>query len=105
MGTRYADASAGRLISELLGPVARGGDPFEIPAIWTNVGGAVRNIGRPGIAATAISALDNALWDLKARLLGVSLTDLLGRARDAIRGHGTKRHQPRRHRSPVCILT
>src|SRR5262249_11820316 len=41
----------------------------------------VRNIGRPGVAATAISAVDIALWDLKARLLGQSLAGLLGPAR------------------------
>jgi L-alanine-DL-glutamate epimerase-like enolase superfamily enzyme len=41
---------------------------------------AVRNVGRPGIAATAISAVDIALWDLKARLLGCPLARLLGAA-------------------------
>ena len=35
---------------------------------------ACRNLGRPGVAASAISAVDIALWDLKARLLGVALT-------------------------------
>jgi L-alanine-DL-glutamate epimerase-like enolase superfamily enzyme len=39
---------------------------------------AVRNIGRGGVAATAISAVDIALWDLKARVLGLPLTALLG---------------------------
>jgi L-alanine-DL-glutamate epimerase-like enolase superfamily enzyme len=32
---------------------------------------AVRNIGWRGVCAYAISALDVALWDLKARLLGI----------------------------------
>jgi L-alanine-DL-glutamate epimerase-like enolase superfamily enzyme len=45
---------------------------------------AVRNIGRPGVAATAISAVDIALWDLKARLLGCSLARLLGQARGRV---------------------
>lgn len=45
---------------------------------------AVRNQGREGIAAAAISALDVALWDLKARLLGVPLATLLGPARNAV---------------------
>jgi L-alanine-DL-glutamate epimerase-like enolase superfamily enzyme len=39
---------------------------------------AVRNAGRQGIAATAISAVDVALWDLHARVLGVPLHRLLG---------------------------
>jgi L-alanine-DL-glutamate epimerase-like enolase superfamily enzyme len=50
---------------------------------------AVRNIGRPGVASTAISAVDIALWDLKARLLGISLPQLLGRARDSVPVYGS----------------
>jgi L-alanine-DL-glutamate epimerase-like enolase superfamily enzyme len=50
---------------------------------------AVRNIGRPGIASTAISAADIALWDLKGRLLGCSVTDLAGRARRAVPIYGS----------------
>jgi L-alanine-DL-glutamate epimerase-like enolase superfamily enzyme len=45
---------------------------------------AVRNHGRSGIAACAIAAVDIALWDLKARLLDVSVSELLGAARDAV---------------------
>ncbi len=41
---------------------------------------AVRNLGRSGLAASAISALDAALWDLKAKLLDLPLAGLLGRA-------------------------
>jgi L-alanine-DL-glutamate epimerase-like enolase superfamily enzyme len=44
----------------------------------------VRNVGRPGIAATAISAVDAALWGLKGRLLALLLVFLLGRARDTV---------------------
>ena len=50
---------------------------------------AVRNIGRPGIAATAISAVDIALWDLKARLLGCPLAGLLGQARPSVPVYGS----------------
>jgi len=50
---------------------------------------AVRNVGRPGIAATAISAVDIALWDLKARLLGCSLARLLGQVRDSAPIYGS----------------
>ena len=45
---------------------------------------AIRNLGRPGICSMAISAVDNALWDLKARLLQLSVADLLGRAHQSI---------------------
>jgi L-alanine-DL-glutamate epimerase-like enolase superfamily enzyme len=50
---------------------------------------AVRNIGRPGVAATAISAVDIALWDLKARLLGSSVVQLLGAAQDGVPIYGS----------------
>jgi L-alanine-DL-glutamate epimerase-like enolase superfamily enzyme len=44
----------------------------------------VRSLGRQGLCAMAISAIDIALWDLRAKLLGASLADSLGRFRDAI---------------------
>src|SRR5262249_51177639 len=46
--------------------------------------GRVRNLGRSGMAAYAIAAVDAALWDLAARLLGCSLAQLLGQARDEV---------------------
>jgi L-alanine-DL-glutamate epimerase-like enolase superfamily enzyme len=51
--------------------------------------GAVRNMGPWGLAMYAVSAVDVALWDLKARLLDVSLSGLLGRRRDAVEIYGS----------------
>jgi L-alanine-DL-glutamate epimerase-like enolase superfamily enzyme len=50
---------------------------------------AIRNLGRPGISSMAIAAVDNALWDLKSRILDVPLVRLLGAARDAIPVYGS----------------
>ncbi len=50
---------------------------------------AVRNLGRGGLCATAISAVDLALWDLKAKLHGLPLARLLGQARDAVPIYGS----------------
>ena len=50
---------------------------------------AVRNLGRPGLVSYAISAVDTALWDLKATLLGVPVSRLLGQARDAVPVYGS----------------
>ena len=49
----------------------------------------VRNLGREGVAATAISALDCALWDLKAKLLEVPLVRLLGAIRERVPIYGS----------------
>jgi L-alanine-DL-glutamate epimerase-like enolase superfamily enzyme len=82
LGYTYAPAAAGKLVEEHLAEVVRGHDAFAIEEAWEAMGAALRNAGRPGIGFCALSAIDLALWDLKARLLGLPLADLLGRARD-----------------------
>jgi L-alanine-DL-glutamate epimerase-like enolase superfamily enzyme len=62
---------------------------MDVQAAWTVMTRAVRNAGRPGVASTAIAALDTALWDLKSRLLDVPLTILLGAARAEIPVYGS----------------
>jgi L-alanine-DL-glutamate epimerase-like enolase superfamily enzyme len=62
---------------------------FDIAGVAGAMARQVRNIGRPGVAATAISAVDIALWDLKARLLGQSLAGLLGPARQDVPVYGS----------------
>jgi L-alanine-DL-glutamate epimerase-like enolase superfamily enzyme len=53
------------------------------------MGAAIRNAGRPGLGFMAVSAVDTALWDLKARLLGVPLVDALDRAHDTVPVYGS----------------
>ena len=60
-------------------------DAMDPPAAWRAMQRAVRNIGRDGLAATAISAVDTALWDLKAKLLELPLALLFGRYREPCR--------------------
>jgi L-alanine-DL-glutamate epimerase-like enolase superfamily enzyme len=62
---------------------------MDVPAAWDAMVHAVRNIGRPGLVASAVAAVDVALWDLKARLLDVSLATLLGRARESVAAYGS----------------
>jgi L-alanine-DL-glutamate epimerase-like enolase superfamily enzyme len=78
LGYTYGDASAARLIDGRLGEAVEGADAMAIGACWDAMVASVRNVGRPGIASTAISAVDAALWDLKARFLGLPLVRLLG---------------------------
>jgi len=89
IGYSYAHASAAVLIRDVLLDVVQGRDAVAIPGIWEAMRHQVRNIGRPGIASHALSAVDTALWDLKARLLGVPQVDLLGPVRESIPVYGS----------------
>lgn len=88
-GYTYADPAAGRLAQGVLQEALRGREALDVPGAWLAMLGAVRNAGRPGLAATAVSALDAALWDLKGKLLGTSVAALLGAARDAVPAYGS----------------
>ena len=88
-GWTYGASAAAAVVTDMLAGVIRGRAVFDIPAASEAMARAVRNAGRPGVVATAISAVDIALWDLKARLLGLSVTDLLGRAREHVLVYGS----------------
>jgi L-alanine-DL-glutamate epimerase-like enolase superfamily enzyme len=89
IGWSYAAGAAAALLTEVLAPVLDGWDALDVAGANEAMTRAVRNVGRPGIAATAISAADIALWDLKARLLGCPVTELAGRARRAVPIYGS----------------
>jgi L-alanine-DL-glutamate epimerase-like enolase superfamily enzyme len=89
IGYTYADRATAVLASEMLAPIVAGRDAFEARAIRDELLRAVRNLGRAGIAAMAISAFDNALWDLRGRLLGVSVVELIGATRERIPVYGS----------------
>ena len=89
LGYTYADVSTAKLIESKLADVARDTDAMSPEAGWTAMVGAIRNLGRPGIASMAIAAIDVALWDLKARILGLPLCRLLGIVRNEVRIYGS----------------
>ena len=89
VGYTYAHAATGTLIADKLAPVVRGKDALATNARWHSMVHALRNEGRPGIAAAAVSAVDNALWDLKGRLLGAPVVQLLGAARERVPVYGS----------------
>ena len=72
IGWTYGAAAAHSVITDTLAGAVVGRSALDVPAAAEAMARAVRNIGRPGIAATAISAVDIALWDLKARLCSVA---------------------------------
>ncbi|SDB92900.1 L-alanine-DL-glutamate epimerase [Raineyella antarctica] len=89
MGWTYGPPACGELVKGALEPALEGIGVLDIPAAAEAMARAVRNVGRPGVAAYAISAVDNALWDLKARLLGLPLHRLLGAVRDRVDVYGS----------------
>ena len=89
LGWTYAGAGAVDVINDQLTSVVSGSDTAEIPRLAEQMARACRNIGRPGVAACAISAVDIALWDLRARQLGIPLVDLFGRARNSVPVYGS----------------
>ncbi|MGY0574260.1 enolase C-terminal domain-like protein [Bradyrhizobium sp. RDM12] len=89
LGYTYASASIVGLIREKLATVIAGKDAFAPQACFDAMQRAVRNLGREGLAATAISAVDAALHDLKARLLDLPLVVVLGARRGSVPIYGS----------------
>ncbi|MGQ4401876.1 enolase C-terminal domain-like protein [Streptomyces hayashii] len=89
LGYTYAPAATARVIDDLLADVVAGCPAWDVPGMNDAMQRAVRNAGLPGVAAQAIAAVDIALWDLKARLLGVPLVRLLGAARHEVPVYGS----------------
>lgn len=85
IGYTYCEPACAQLIREKLAHLVH----EDVRKAWHAMGAALRNAGRPGIAACALSAVDQALWDRKARGLGISLVDLLGAAHDDVPVYGS----------------
>jgi L-alanine-DL-glutamate epimerase-like enolase superfamily enzyme len=88
-GWTYGPAACAGLVTDLLAGTVVGRDAMAVPGSWSAMVAQVRNSTRAGAAGYAISAVDVALWDLKARLLGISLADLLGPVRERVPVYGS----------------
>jgi L-alanine-DL-glutamate epimerase-like enolase superfamily enzyme len=89
LGYTYADVSTAKLIASKLAGVVQRRDAMAPQAAWAAMVEQTRNLGRPGITSMAIAAVDLALWDLKARVLGLPLCKLLGMARERVPVYGS----------------
>jgi L-alanine-DL-glutamate epimerase-like enolase superfamily enzyme len=89
IGYTYADLSVAALIQEKLADLVIGEDALSVLKPWSTMWHEIRNLGGPGISSMAISAIDVAQWDLKAKLLDVSLAKLLGPIRHSIPIYGS----------------
>lgn len=79
LGYSYASAGACAVIDGVLAEVVEDGDAFDIPGLWKEMVGAVRNLGWRGICASAISAVDVALWEGSGRQT-LHVAELLARS-------------------------
>jgi L-alanine-DL-glutamate epimerase-like enolase superfamily enzyme len=89
IGYTYGNESIAHLIHSKLAAKIDGKDAMNIPCVWVEMVKAIRNNGRPGISSMAISAVDIALWDLKARILDLPLVSLLGGAHESVPVYGS----------------
>jgi L-alanine-DL-glutamate epimerase-like enolase superfamily enzyme len=89
IGWSYTAAAAASVVTGILSPVVAGRSALDVAGANEAMTRALRNVGRPGIGAMALSAADIALWDLKARLLGCAVATLLGRAREKVPVYGS----------------
>lgn len=81
IGYTYADAGAAKMIDGMLAEVLKGKDALQTGARNADLVAKIRNNGREGVSAMAISALDIALWDLKGKLLHAPVCALIGQTR------------------------
>jgi L-alanine-DL-glutamate epimerase-like enolase superfamily enzyme len=84
LGYTYGHPSLAALVRDQYLPLLENQDAFAPGALTEKLVRASRNLGPQGGFAMAISAVDVALWDLKARAVGLPLADLLGRRRPRV---------------------
>jgi L-alanine-DL-glutamate epimerase-like enolase superfamily enzyme len=89
LGYTYAGPQAAAVVTGTLAEVVTGRDALTPAASWAAMQHAVRNLGKPGLVAEAISAVDIALWDLRARLLDEPLAVAVGAVHEATPIYGS----------------
>ena len=89
LGWTYGPAAATAIVDEVLAPVVRDVGATDVGLAYLRMRQASRNAPAPGLVSLAISAVDVALWDLKAKLLDAPLPDLLGRVRSTVPLYGS----------------
>jgi L-alanine-DL-glutamate epimerase-like enolase superfamily enzyme len=89
IGYTYADQALAPFIARKLAPFVVGQDALNIPFVFKSLSAAIRNEGNRGMAYMALSAVDNALWDLKAKMLELPLCRLIGMVRTEAQVYGS----------------
>jgi L-alanine-DL-glutamate epimerase-like enolase superfamily enzyme len=89
IGYTYSDPAVAEVIASNIAELTVGADALMPERCWAKAQVQLRQLGHTGLAAMALSAVDVALWDLKARLLGVCLADLLPRFHESVPIYGS----------------
>jgi L-alanine-DL-glutamate epimerase-like enolase superfamily enzyme len=89
LGFTYAHEATSEVIQKTFTPLLKNANCLNIPFLWKEMLDASRNLGTRGIVANAISAVDTALWDLKAKLLKLPLCQLFGQVREGMPIYGS----------------
>ncbi len=89
IGYTYAHHATTVVINNILKKIIVNANAFDIASLNAKMIAAIRNQGQTGIAMMAVSAIDNALWDLKAKLLNVPLCNLTGKAKESMLIYGS----------------
>ena len=77
------DGAVFQAIGAQFAPVVVGQDPLANEKIWSDLW-QPKLIGRRGLTTRVISAIDNALWDIKGKAAGMPVYKLLGGFSDAV---------------------
>lgn len=72
------------VVSKLLAPIVVDRNPHDTERIWREMFDGTVQIGRKGLVLRAISAVDIALWDVKAKDAGLPLHQYLGSDADSV---------------------
>jgi len=88
-GWTYSSPAAADVIDHHLADVVRGALAHDIAGSWERMHRVCRNIGTRGLVMQAISAVDIAMWDLKAKLVDMPLSGLFGQCRTEVPIYGS----------------
>lgn len=89
LGYTYGNKATASVADHLAAKCLMHHSALDIPGLHALMLKQVRNDGSRGIASMAISALDVALWDLKAKLLHCSVAELLGAVHGSVAAYGS----------------
>ena len=89
-GFGYGGPGASFVVERHLPKLLLGEDPLQVERLWDIMWRGTVYYGRKGLVVNAISAVDNALWDIAGKALKLPVYELLGGAsRERVPGYCT----------------